>query len=402
MQIYTRYKTIRKRWAPRVLAQLLLAAVGLGFVGWIVYRTAGPAPGPQRNAAGRPPARPAMSTNPAPRVLTALARTSAPPPVVRAQPPASHTQTLASATSSPIAQPAPAGPIAPPVFAPRPVENVLEAQVALARRGISSGPIDGAPGYQTRAALRAFQRLAGLPVTGALDAATRARLTLDAPAFATYVVSSNDLARLLPVSPTWLGKSLQPRLDFASVLELLAEEHRAHPLLVRRLNPGVDWTNVWPGLTVSVPHVPLPVITSRLAFIRIALQDRILTGHDAQTNLVVHFPCSIGARIEKRPVGRLTVVTAAEHPTYTFNPEIFPESAEARRLNRKLTLPPGPNNPVGVAWIGLDRPGYGIHGTPRPEDVGRTESHGCFRLANWDAALLVRLVWAGLPVYVEP
>lgn len=390
MQIYTRYKTLRKRWPPRALAQLLLAAVGLGFVGWIVYRTAAPAA--RREAAGRPAARPAMSTNPAPRGLTAGVRTSGPPPADRAQ-------TLAPATPGPLVQPAPA---APTPFSPRPVANVLEAQVALARRGISSGPIDGALGYQTRAALRAFQRQAGLPVTGALDAATRARLPLEAPAFATYVVSSNDLARLQPVSPTWLGKSLQPRLDFANLLELVAEEHRAHPLLVRRLNPGVDWTNVWPGLSVSVPHVPLPVITSRLAFIRIALRDRILTGHDAQTNLVVHFPCSIGARIEKRPVGRLTVVTAAEHPTYTFNPEIFPESAEARRLNRKLTLPPGPNNPVGVAWIGLDRPGYGIHGTPRPEDVGRTESHGCFRLANWDAALLVRLVRAGLPVYVEP
>jgi lipoprotein-anchoring transpeptidase ErfK/SrfK len=128
----------------------------------------------------------------------------------------------------------------------------------------------------------------------------------------------------------------------------------------------------------------------------------VLHGYDAQTNLLLHFPCSIAARVEKRPLGRLTVVTAAALPNYTFNPELFPESAEARALNRKLTLPPGPNNPVGVAWIGLDRPGYGIHGTPRPEDVGRTESHGCFRLANWDAALLLRLVWPGLPVYVEP
>lgn len=401
MQIYTRYKTLRRRWPPRALAQLLLAAAGLGFVGWIVFRTAVPTPTARRNATGQAAARPAMPGNTAARVLPALARTSA-PPVLRAQPPGSRTLAPTSTTSGPIVQPAPAGPAAPSAFSPRPVANVLEAQVALARRGISSGPIDGALGYQTRAALRALQRRSGLPVTGALDAATRARLTLDEPALTTYTVSSNDLARLLPLSPTWLGKSLQPRLDFASALELVAEEHRAHPLLVRRLNPGVDWTNVWPGLTVSVPHVPPPVLTSRLAFIRIGLQDRILTGHDAQSNLIVHFPCSIGARIEKRPVGRLTVVTAAEHPTYTFNPEVFPESAEARRLNRKLTLPPGPNNPVGVAWIGLDRPGYGIHGTPRPEDVGRTESHGCFRLANWDAALLVRLVWAGLPVYIEP
>jgi lipoprotein-anchoring transpeptidase ErfK/SrfK len=250
--------------------------------------------------------------------------------------------------------------------------------------------------------LRAFQQQAGLPVTGALDAATRERLTLEPPAFIGRVITTNDLARLLPVSPTWLGKSRQPRLDFASLLELVAEEHRAHPTLVRRLNPGVDWDRALPGWRVLVPHVPEPVIGSRLAFLRIYLQDRVLHGYDAQTNLLLHFPCSIAARVEKRPLGQLTVVTAAAMPNYTFNPESFPESAEARALNRKLTLPPGPNNPVGVAWIGLDRPGYGIHGTPRPEDVGRTESHGCFRLANWDAALLLRLVWPGLPVYVEP
>ena len=92
----------------------------------------------------------------------------------------------------------------------------------------------------------------------------------------------------------------------------------------------------------------------------------------------------------------------APNPNYTFDPDVFPESAEGRQLKTKLVLPPGPNNPVGVAWIGLDKPGYGIHGTPSPEQVGRTESHGCFRLANWNAEYLVKLVWVGMPVYVEP
>jgi lipoprotein-anchoring transpeptidase ErfK/SrfK len=92
----------------------------------------------------------------------------------------------------------------------------------------------------------------------------------------------------------------------------------------------------------------------------------------------------------------------APNPEYTFNPEIFPESTEARQINTKLILPPGPNNPVGTAWISLDLPGYGIHGTPAPEQVGRTESHGCFRLANWNAEHLLQLVWVGMPVYVEP
>jgi len=98
----------------------------------------------------------------------------------------------------------------------------------------------------------------------------------------------------------------------------------------------------------------------------------------------------------------LRVVSLAANPNYTFNPRIFPESTEARELDRKLLLQPGPNNPVGVVWIGLNRPGYGIHGTPSPEQVGRTESHGCFRLANWNAEYLRQLAWVGLPVFIRP
>ena len=94
----------------------------------------------------------------------------------------------------------------------------------------------------------------------------------------------------------------------------------------------------------------------------------------------------------KGPLGELEVKVVVHDPNYTFDPEVFPESAEARQLGRKLILPPGPNNPVGVAWVGLDKPGYGIHGTPVHEQVGRTESHGCFRLANWNAEYLLKLV----------
>src|SRR5690606_2965484 len=123
--------------------------------------------------------------------------------------------------------------------------------------------------------------------------------------------------------------------------------------------------------------------------------------YDSATNLLAHFPCSIAARVEKRPIGQLHVLKIAENPNYLFNPSTFPESAEARQLGRKLMIPPGPNNPVGTAWIGLDKPGYGIHGTPVPEQVGRTESHGCFRLANWNATHLLQFVWSGMPVHVS-
>ena len=241
-----------------------------------------------------------------------------------------------------------------------------------------------------------------LSVTGILDDATRGRLWCTPPFFTNYVVTSNDLARLGRVPTTWLGKSEQTRLDFETVLELAAEKSQAHPDLIRRLNPQVNWRGVQPGTPLLLPWVPSAPVRVKAAWVRIKLAEKTLEAFDADTNLLAHFPCSIAALVEKRPVGRLQVVGVALNPVYVFKPAVFPESAEAQSIGRNLVLPAGANNPVGTAWISLNRPGYGIHGTPRPEEVGRTESHGCFRLANWNVELLVRLVVPGTPVWVEP
>lgn len=290
----------------------------------------------------------------------------------------------------------------PPTTFPRPVQNFFEAQLALDRLGISSGSIDGRTGSQTRAALRAFQRQQKIAVSADLDAETKSRLLLNSPPFTKYAVSSNDLARLQPLSPTWLGKSRQTALDYETILELVAEKAHAHPALIRELNPRVDWTNVTAGAELIIPDSTRVEPAGKAAFVAISLSEKFLEAFDGQTNLLAHFPCSIAQRVEKRPIGELHVEVIAPNPNYTFNPELFPESSEARQINTKLILPPGPNNPVGVVWIGLDRPGYGMHGTPSPELVGRTESHGCFRLANWNAEYLLKLVWIGMPVRVEP
>ena len=283
---------------------------------------------------------------------------------------------------------------------PRLPQNLFEVQLALARAGISSGSFDGVMGSQTRGAIRAFQLREGLAETGTADAETKSRLLLVAPPLTNYVVSSNDLARLQPLTTTWLGKSQQSALDYENILELVAERGHAHPALIKRLNPSVDWTNLAAGVELRIPHVTYPPPRAKAAFVLIHLAGKTLQAFDANTNLIAHFPCSIASRVEKRPVGELAVVVVAPNPNYTFDPEVFPESPEARQLGRKLILPPGPNNPVGVAWIGLDRPGYGIHGTPAPEQVGRTESHGCFRLANWNAEYLLKLVAPGTPIKV--
>ena len=297
----------------------------------------------------------------------------------------------------PISGPTNAGPAG---LSARPVQNLFEAQVALVQQGISPGSLDGAIGSQTRAALTAFQQKENIPQTGQLDAITKSRLLLSTAPYRSYVVTSNDLARLQPVSDTWLGKSQQSALDYETILELVAEKTLSHPHLIRALNPTINWTNVAASTVLQVPNAAYPEVQVKAAFVKIHLSGKTLEAFDANTNLLVHFPCSIARLVEKRPVGELHVAVVAPNPNYTFDPDVFPESSEAKQLNRKLILPPGPNNPVGVAWIGLDLPGYGIHGTPSPEQVGRTESHGCFRLANWNAEYLLRLIAIGTPVYV--
>jgi lipoprotein-anchoring transpeptidase ErfK/SrfK len=226
-------------------------------------------------------------------------------------------------------------------------------------------------------------------------------LLLTAPVLAEYVFNVVDLASTRPVPDTWLGKSQVDALRHNTALELVAERFRSNPKLITKLNPGVDWDDLLPGVSLVVPGAEPAIPTVKVDRIHIYLAEKILQVVDETGRVLFHCPVSIARNVEKRPVGELHVVVAIPDPNYTFDPEVFPEVPEAQKLGRKLIIPPGPNNPVGVAWIGLDRTGYGIHGTPDPEKVGRTESHGCFRLANWDARTLLQLVWTGLPVIVD-
>lgn len=320
---------------------------------------------------------------------------------------ASNRPVLPSASLVPAAPASPAA-TAAPVVSPellstipdRPPTNILEAQIVLACLGISPGSVDGVGGYQTMQALRAFQNSKGLEETGRLDSDTQEQLRIARPLYRRVVLKPEDFEGLAPVPDTWLGKSKAQQLGFETLLESLAERSQASPVLLRRLNPGVDWSALRAGQELIVPNTIHPP-ARRAALARISLEHRHLRVFDANGNLLAHFPCSIGRIAERRPVGELEVASVVRNPNYTFNPSVFPESEEARTLGRRLVLPAGPNNPVGVAWIGLSRAGYGIHGTPVPEMVGRTESHGCFRLANWNADYLRRMSWVGMPIWVE-
>ncbi len=375
------------------LQWVILLAVLIG-IGWWWFRRVRssesdrtPAPAePARRGSNPvvtvPPARQPPATNAAPVKPEPLP--PEPPVVIRptaTNPPANRILTEAPAVT-------------------RPVTNILEAQIALTWHGISCGPIDGRGGGQTELGLRAFQLQHRLDPSGRLDRETLRELVVDRPRYRRRVLSESDLAGLAPTPDTWLAKSQAQRLDHETLPERLGEEAQAHPDLIRELNPGVDWSATAVGTEVTLPNASYPP-ARRANLVRVNLAQKWIRAFDGNGRMLCHFPCSIGRIAEKRPVGELAVAVAVKDPNYTFNPAVFPESEEGRALGRKLVIPPGPNNPVGVAWIGLSKAGYGIHGTPGPEKVGRTESHGCFRLANWNADYLRQIVRVGTPVWIE-
>jgi len=297
------------------------------------------------------------------------------------------------------------------VFAQAPlVHRIAEMQVALDHQCFSPGCIDDRVGTQTRAALRAWQTAHDQPVTGMFDEATTSALKLDVPAFVSYGITTNDFARLGRAPETWRERAAQESLPFQTMLELLAEKFHASQRFIRELNPQVPWETLNSPANVVVPNIEAAVELPKADQLRINLSQKWLTVYDRDGKLCAFVPCSIGRDKMKRPLGDLQIVAVAPNPNYTFDPKVFPESPEAQTITSKLIIPPGPNNPVGTMWLSIGRApgsegpplgGYGIHGTPKPEDIGRTESHGCFRLSNWNAERLSRMIAVGTPVVVE-
>jgi lipoprotein-anchoring transpeptidase ErfK/SrfK len=269
-------------------------------------------------------------------------------------------------------------------------------QAALGRAGFSPGIIDGLVGPKTVAGLRAFQENAGLPVTGEFDAATRRAIGLDStPATSVYVITEADRAAVGPCPSDWVAKSKLRRLGFASLEQVAANRGHCRRDLLAKLNPGLDLKSLEPGSRLIVPNVRPRKQNVRAAAIEIDFGTKIVRAFDRRGGLVCLFHCSIAREKQQRPSGRCEVKTVTTDPTYTFKPESWPE---VKGVHRRLIIPPGPRNPVGLCWIGLTKQGYGIHGTPQPELIGKTGSHGCFRMTNWDILHLAEIVRVGVEV----
>lgn len=266
--------------------------------------------------------------------------------------------------------------------------QIAALQIALDNAGFSPGPIDGREGPRHRRALR-LARAAGLDPQPSAEP------------WQAWTVPSDFLDGLGPVPESWLARAKLAAMPHQTPRERFAEKFHLSEGFAAFLNRAL--TNAAALAVGDVLQVPLlaPAKLPKIARLEISLAEKTISAFDASGKLLAAFPCSIATKKEKRPLGVLFVKTIAPNPDYCFDPATFPEAPEAATLRSKLMIPPGPNNPVGEMWIGLDRPGFGIHGTPWPEDIGKTTSHGCFRLTNWDARRLATLVKIGTPVHVK-
>jgi len=193
-----------------------------------------------------------------------------------------------------------------------------------------------------------------------------------------------------------MEKSKLDKLGYASPLEGLGEKFHASPDLLQRLNPGKNFARA--GEQIQVPAVHGGAALPQASKVVVSDSRKVLMLFDGADRLIAQFPASTGSEHDPLPVGNWKIEGVYPNPTYNYNPKLF---WDADPGHKKATVAAGPNNPVGVAWIDLSKPHYGIHGTPVPKFIGKTESHGCIRLTNWSAAAVAQVVGAGTEVVLQ-
>ena len=273
----------------------------------------------------------------------------------------------------------------------------LRAQVLLDRAHFGTGEIDGRWGSNTVRAIAAFQRSRDLEPTGTMDEATWRALTADAsPVLVEYRLTAQDVAGPYDAIPEdMMAKAALPQLGFASLAESLGERFHVSPALLAALNPGADLTRE--GTTLWVPNVQGEAL-AKAASVVVDKSDASVMLRDESGRVYARFPASTGSSHDPLPIGDWTIKGVARDPHFQYNPKLF---WDADAGHAKAKIAPGPNNPVGVVWVDLSKDHYGIHGSPEPGKIGKTESHGCIRLTNWDAAAVAAAVGPGTPAVLQ-
>lgn len=280
------------------------------------------------------------------------------------------------------------------VFSERRSRDVLAAQVMLDCAHFSPGVIDGLSGGNTARAVKAWQWSNGMEPTGRVDAALLSSL-LDSeqePVVTRYTMTEADVAGPFGGLPEGMeGMAELDATHYETAAEALAEKFHMSQEFLRALNPEADFAKE--GETVIVAAIHTTPIEVSVARIEVDGPAAALRAYSADGRLIASYPATVGSSDFPSPSGTMEVRAIAAAPAYYFSPE-----GRDWGPDKRLTISPGPNNPVGSTWIDLTKEGYGIHGTPDPQLIGKTASHGCVRLTNWDAQELSKAVDKGTTV----
>ena len=274
-------------------------------------------------------------------------------------------------------------------------DQVTALQVLLDRKGASSGVIDGQFGSNVDRALEAYRDITGenLHSTDTQRIKTNLAATGGDP-FTQYTITPEDAAGpyVASVPADYGAKAKLDKLSYTSVSEMLAERFHMDEGYLKSLNPGANFGR--PGTVIKVVNIGKNA-QGKVSRIVADKRKKQVRAYGEDRKLLVAFPATIGSEETPSPSGTHVVSRVAFDPEYTYNPKLNFKQGDNDKI---LTIPPGPNGPVGSIWIALDKPTYGIHGTPDPTKIGKTESHGCVRLTNWDAAELAKMVEEGVEV----
>ncbi len=273
---------------------------------------------------------------------------------------------------------------------------MTKLQILLDRAGSNPGVIDGVAGENVTKAIQGYEEMHGLPATGVLTAALWAQLQSQEPVTKVYTIEPGDVDKLVPSIPDdYMEKSKLEWLGYTTGAEAIAERFHMDKDFIAALNPGATFT-AGESVVVANPGAPPAIEVTRIVADK-ANRRLVVYGDGGRPYII--YPATIGSEATPSPEGTHEVRAIAEFPTYAYNPDVNFQQAEN---TEKLTIPAGPNGPVGSTWIDLTEPTYGIHGTPEPAQISKTSSHGCIRLTNWDAAELAKLVKPGVTVtFVE-
>jgi lipoprotein-anchoring transpeptidase ErfK/SrfK len=289
---------------------------------------------------------------------------------------------------------APQAPGASAVAPSAPDPALIKIEVLLARAHASPGEIDGLAGSNLQRAVAAYEQMNGLPGDGALNEAVWDRLNTpgQAPVAAIYVLTAQDVAGPYypDVGDDMVAASKLPATGYARPTEMLAERFHMSERLLQALNPGADYRKPGAQLVVAQPLEP-PV--APVDHIDIDKASASVRAYGADGTMIASFPATVGSTERPSPSGVHRVLGVSFNPTYTYDPS---KLTWGPKRHGKFIVRPGPNNPVGLVWIDLSEPGYGIHGSPDPGLIGKTASHGCVRLTNWDALALSHAVKPGV------